>query len=443
MKKRLKTLISIILPTTLCAGAVFAFSAVAANKYDVTGDGRVNSHDLVNMMKYLSGEIKYDPDTTESDKVPDVTKDPDTTEKPEIPKDTDKPVIPDNPKDTDKPVIPDDPKDTDTTPTEPDIPAPPVVKIDGAEAFPGEALPFDVVGVGLTTDDYYNESTLIFDDAAKAAAYLKNRGINNDRPEAAQELLRLVSEVNTAEKRIIILNFGNVSWTDYFSNLRQLEKLSLTDGKLGMLYISRDYMGLTKDCAMGCIATVVTVDRTATASLSARPDVERYMYSPFMNESIPKSYTVTDLEEFPGTELPCEMLYTAFSENSELDNNVVFDDSSLAVSYLNKILWDKYNSDLKENLQLISEVNTEEKRIVVLSLPLVHKEDCKNQITGFEKLSVIDGKLRTMYAYKKPPLDKFDKDIMTLITVVTVDRTAAESLSAKPDVERYIYKTVK
>lgn len=435
MKKKLKTLLSIVLPTAVCAGAIFAFSAVAANKYDVTGDGRVNSHDLVNMMKYLSGEIKYDPDTTESDKVPDVTKDPDTTEKPEVPKDTDKPVIPDDPKDTDKPVIPDDPKDTDTTPTEPDIPAPPVVTIDGAEAFPGEVLPFDVVGVGLTTDDYYNESTLIFDDAAKAAAYLKNRGINNDRPEAAQELLRLVSEVNTAEKRIIILNFGNVSWADYFSNLRQLEKLSLTDGKLGMLYINRDYMGLTKDCAMGCIATVVTVDRTATASLSARPDVERYMYSPFMNESIPKSYTVTDPEAFPGTELPCEVICTAFESNVEYDTNLIFDDPSLAVSFLKQVVWERDNSDLAEKLKLISEINTEEKRIVVLSLPCVYREDCEAQTVGLEKLSIIDGKLGAMCRFKKAPL----VDGVNLITVATVDRDAAEALSRKPEVERYMY----
>lgn len=433
MKKRLKTLISIILPTALCAGAIFAFSAVAANKYDVTGDGKVNSHDLVNMMKYLSGEIKYDPDTTESDMVTDVPEIPDT------PKETDTSEVSDNPKDTDTPEIPDTPKDTDTTQQEPDVPAPPVVEIDGPDDFPGEALPFNVVGVGLATDDCDNNSTLIFDDAAKAAKYLSSNYINADRPEETKKLLNAVSEVNTAEKRIIILNYGSVAWEDYFSNLRQVEKLSMNGSKLGVLYINRDYMGLVKDCAEGRIVTVVTVDRTATASLSARPDVERYMYSPFMNESIPKSNTVTDPEEFPGTELPCEMLYTAFSENSELDNNVVFDDSSLAVSYLNKILWDKYNSDLKENLQLISEVNTEEKRIVVLSLPLVYKEDCKNQITGFEKLSVIDGKLGTMYAYKKPPLDKFDKDIMTLITVVTVDRADAESLSAKPEVERYIY----
>ena len=435
MKKRLKTLISIILPTALCAGAVFAFSAVAANKYDVTGDGRVNSHDLVNMMKYLSGEIKYDPDTTESDKVPDVTKDPDTTEKPEVPKDTDKPVIPDDPKDTDKPVIPDDPKDTDTTPTEPDIPAPPVIHIEGPEEFPGEDLPFDLVGVGLVTYDCDNESTLIFDDAAKTAEYLRGIHINPDQPEEAQKLLDAVSVVDTAKKRIIVLNYGSTAWTDYFSNLRQVEKLSLSGGKLGMLYINRDHMGLAKDCAEGRIVTVVTVDRTATASLSARPDVERYMYSPFMNESIPISNTVTDPEAFPGTELPCEVICTAFESNVEYDTNLIFDDPSLAVSFLKQVVWERDNSDLAEKLKLISEINTEEKRIVVLSLPCVYREDCEAQAVGLEKLSIIDGKLGAMCRFKKAPL----VDGVNLITVATVDRDAAEALSRKPEVERYMY----
>ena len=259
MKKKLKTLLDIILPTAVCAGAIFAFSAAAANKYDVTGDGKVNSHDLVNMMKYLSGAIDYNPDTTDSDKV------------------TDAPVKPDVPKDTDKPVKPDVPKDTDASPTEPDIPAPSIIHIEGPEEFPGDELPFEVVSIALGFDGD-TDSTLVFDDSSTAVSYLKNRGLNSDRPEAAQELLRLVSEVNTAEKRIIVLNLESVSWTDYFSNLRQLEKLSLTDGKLGMLYVDNDYPDVAKDDAMGCITTVVTVDRTAAGSLSAKPDVERYIY---------------------------------------------------------------------------------------------------------------------------------------------------------------------
>lgn len=271
MKKKLKTLLGIVLPTAVCTGAIFAFSAVAANKYDVTGDGKVNSHDLVNMMKYLSGEIKYDPDTTESDKVTDVSEIPDT------PKETDTSEVSDNPKDTDTPEIPDTPKDTDTTQQEPDVPAPPVVEVDGPEDFPGEDLPFDVVAVALGFD-CDTDSTLIFDNSAKAVAYLNNRGLNSDRPEASQELLRLVSEVDTSEKRIIVLNFESVSWTDYFSSLRQLEKLSLNGGKLGMLYANNDSQDVVKDDAMACITTVVTVDRTAAESLSAKPDVERYIY---------------------------------------------------------------------------------------------------------------------------------------------------------------------
>ena len=155
--------------------------------------------------------------------------------------------------------------------------APPIVEIDGPEDFPGEDLPFDVVAVALGFD-CDTDSTLIFDDSAKAVAYLNNRGLNSDRPEASQELLRLVSEVDTSEKRIIVLNFESVSWTDYFSNLRQLEKLSLNGGKLGMLYANNDSLDVVKDDAMACITTVVTVDRTAAESLSAKPDVERYIY---------------------------------------------------------------------------------------------------------------------------------------------------------------------
>lgn len=271
-------------------------------------------------------------------------------------------------------------------------------------------------------------------------AYLSSNYINADQPEEAQKLLDAISEVDTAEKRIIVLNYGSVAWTDYFSNLRQVEKLSLSDGKLSVLYIDRDYMGIVKDCAEGRIVTVVTADRTAVESLPAALGADHYIYSPFMNESIPKSNTVTDPEAFPGTELPCEALYTAFAENSELDNNIIFDDSSLAVSYLDEILRDRYNSDLAEKLQLISEINTEEKRIAVLSLPFVHMEDCKGQLVGFEKLSLIDSKLGTLYRYKNIPLDK---DIMTLVTVVSVDRDAAQTLSRKPEVERYIYSAVK
>lgn len=232
MKKKLKTLLGIVLPTAVCAGAIFAFSAVAANKYDVTGDGKVNSHDLVNMMKYLSGEIKYDPDTTESDNT-DVTSNIGT----DIPEDSDGFEVPS--------VI--------------------------TESIPGVDLPFDVVGVGLATEND-NDSTLIFDDAAKAAEYLGNRYFESGN------LSDAVSEVDTAEKRIIIFNIEGPSWTHYYSNLRELEKLSLHEDKLAVLYVDREDPDIVVDCSEGYIVTIVTVDRDAAETLSATPDVELYMY---------------------------------------------------------------------------------------------------------------------------------------------------------------------
>ena len=256
MKKKLKTLLGIILPTAVCAGAIFAFSAVAANKYDVTGDGRVNSHDLVNMMKYLSGEIKYEPS---EDTVPTVN--------PDEPKDTDKPVITDEPKDTDKPVTPDDPQETDA----PTLTLSTVsyIDIEGPEEFPGEELPFEVVGVGLLTYDYDNGSTFIFDDAAKAAEYLSSRYVESvNLPDA-------VLGVDTAKKRIIIFNIAGPSWTHYYHNLRELEKLSLHEGRLAVLYADREDPDFEVDCAEGYIVTVVAVDREL---LPERPDVERYTY---------------------------------------------------------------------------------------------------------------------------------------------------------------------
>ena len=282
MKKKLKTLLSIVLPTAVCAGAIFAFSAVAANKYDVTGDGRVNSHDLVNMMKYLSGEIKYDPDTTESDKVTDVTKDPDTTENPEVPKDTDKPIIPDDPKDTDnpmipddpkdtdKPVIPEDPKDTDTTPNEPDVPA--AIK----EKIPGEDMPFEVFFTASANESDIDKN-FVFDDASEAFTYL-DEILRYSFNIGLEEKLQLVSEVNTEEKRIVVLAVPHTSLADSTDRLTQLAKLSLNDGKLGVLYAINDAPDIVQDCLDVSLITVVTVDRETAEALSANPDVELYMY---------------------------------------------------------------------------------------------------------------------------------------------------------------------
>ena len=436
--KKLKTLLGIVLPTAVCAGAVFAFSAVAANKYDVTGDGKVNSHDLVNMMKYLSGAIDYDPDTTDSDKITDIP------EVPDNPKETDTSEVSNNPQDTNTPEMPDTPKDTDTSSTEPDVPASPIVEIVGPEDFPGEDLPFDVVAVALGFDGD-TDSTLVFDNAAKAAAYLKDRELNRDRPEAAQELLRLVSEIDTSEKRIIVLNLANISMTDYFSSFRQLEKLSLSGSKLGMLYVNNDYPDIQKDCVEACITTVVTVNRSDCTLLSERPDVERYIYSPYMTEKAPSIVEIASPEAFPGEGLQFDTVATALGYDLGIDSTLVFDNSAKAAEYLNRRNFEFDNlEDIKQMLKLVSEIDTSEKRIIVFNLEYVKRADYYESYRQLAKLSLNDSKLGMLYANNDiPESEKESMAAYCITTVVTVDRTAAESLSAKPDVERYIYKTVK